>query len=288
MSESDTPRFTRLNDANYAEWALRMEAVLIRKGLWLVVDVIVPNADAKDDDTVELELQKLLKARTASKMAEARAELILRVEDSQLSHMRQSDPREIWLTLQRVHRASGFATSLALRRLFLTMKKSDPQSMQAWIGEVKALEFRMEEAGIDVSEQDIILALTMGLPAAFDPVIINFDSTPSDQLTLDHVIGRLLNEETRQKSTATLTRIRVKKEEPQEEAMLATGTGRWRGSNFSASNVTCFFCDQKGHIKTECQEKKEWERLKTEKEKGGVAAAVFCDSESDDEVLLTV
>jgi len=65
----------------------------------------------------------------------------------------------------------------------------------------------MEEAGIDVSEQDIILALMMGLLTAFDPIIINFDSMSSDQLTQDHVISRLLNEETRQKSTTMLTRI---------------------------------------------------------------------------------
>jgi len=63
----------------------------------------------------------------------------------------------------------------------------------------------MEEAGIDVSKQDIILTLTMGLLTAFDPIIINFDSMSSNQLTLDHVISRLFNKETRQKSTTTLT-----------------------------------------------------------------------------------
>jgi len=64
-----------------------MEAVLIHKGLWLVMDIIVLNADAKNDDTVKLALQRLLKVHTASKMVEVQAELILRVEDSQLSHI---------------------------------------------------------------------------------------------------------------------------------------------------------------------------------------------------------
>jgi hypothetical protein len=60
----------------------------------------------------------------------------------------------------------------------------------------------MEEAQIIVMDQDWILALMMGLPTSYDAVIINFDSTPADQLTLDHVITHLLNEETQQAAQA--------------------------------------------------------------------------------------
>lgn len=97
-------------------------------------------------------------------MAEAKAELVLRVEDGQLSHMHSHDPAEVWETLERVHRAAGFATSLSLRCSFLSAKKTKDQPMQAWISQIQNLVFRMEAASITVSEQDRILALTMGLP----------------------------------------------------------------------------------------------------------------------------
>jgi hypothetical protein len=139
---------TRLNDSNYPEWAIRMEAVLVREGLWSLVK---PTAEEKDK-------------RTQEKMARTRAEIILRVEDNQLIHTISPDPMEIWLTLQRVHQATGFATSLSLRRKFLTAKKSDSQTMQAWIGQIQGLAFRMKHAKIDVTDQDTILAITMGLP----------------------------------------------------------------------------------------------------------------------------
>ncbi|KAF8073463.1 hypothetical protein FPV67DRAFT_1398015, partial [Lyophyllum atratum] len=74
------------------------------------------------------------KKRTAKKMAEARAEIILRVEDSQLSHMRSRDPMEIWSSLARVHVARGFATRLALRRQFLRLVKGADESMATWVG----------------------------------------------------------------------------------------------------------------------------------------------------------
>ena len=63
-----------------------------------------------------------------------------------------------------MHLAAGFATSLALHQKFLTAKKNTVQLMQAWIGHIQSLAFRMEEAGIEVDNQDRIFALTMGLP----------------------------------------------------------------------------------------------------------------------------
>ena len=101
---------------------------------------------------------------------------------------------EIWKTLEHVHQAAGFAMSLAFRRKFLTMKKDAMQSMQAWISHIQGLAFWMVEAGILVTDQDHILTLTMGLSSFYDAIIINFDSIPADQLTLNNIIICLLNE----------------------------------------------------------------------------------------------
>ncbi|OJT02293.1 hypothetical protein TRAPUB_7185, partial [Trametes pubescens] len=189
-------RFPKLNDKNYVEWAMRMEAELVRHKLW---DGIVEiTLDVQDPAAWQEEYEKRKKKRSVQKMSEARAEIIMQVEDGQLSHMRSRDPMEIWATLEEVHKARGFATQLAMKRSFLTAKKRMDQPMQAWIGEVRSMAFRMEEAGLVVSNQDKILAVTMGLPVAYDPVIISLDATPTEQLTLDFVISRLLNEEVRQ------------------------------------------------------------------------------------------
>ncbi|KAJ6493160.1 hypothetical protein C8R45DRAFT_825154 [Mycena sanguinolenta] len=139
MSDDNSTRFARLGNTNYAEWAMRMEAALVRRGLW---------------------------------------------NDGQLAHMTARDPMEVWENLERLHRAAGFATSLALRRKFLTAKKMAEETMEAWIGRIQTLVLRMEHAGIEVTGQDQILALTMGLPPSYDAVIINFDATPPEQLTV--------------------------------------------------------------------------------------------------------
>ena len=279
-------RFQRLNNTNYAEWSLRMEAVLVRAGLWGMIypEVTHTKEDGmeKDASTIALELEAALKARTIAKMNEARAEIILRLEDGQLSHcLRSNDPRVVWLVLESVHRAAGFATSLALRRKFLTLKKTPSETMQAWIGQIQALGFRLEQAGIAVSDQDKILALTMGLPPSYDAVIINFDSTPSDQLTLSHVISRLLNEEVRQASGQP-SNTNDTSEETRDEAMAVTGRGGRRagGGTTSLADVVCFFCDKKGHYKSDCPDRLAWESSKKKGSKD-YAAAVFNEDEED-------
>ncbi|KAG6807942.1 hypothetical protein H0H92_005936, partial [Tricholoma furcatifolium] len=108
-------RFARLDHTNYVEWSMRMEATLVRQGYW---DLITEEAQTTDK----------------KKMVEARALLILGVEDSQLPHMTNPNPKVIWETLGKVHRARGFGSRLSLRRSFITATKQPSQTMEAWIG----------------------------------------------------------------------------------------------------------------------------------------------------------
>jgi len=72
-----------------------MEAELIHKSLWNNVVEILVNTEGKADDDVKKEYETKLGKRSASKMAEAQAEIILRVDDGQLSHMWSKDLLEI-------------------------------------------------------------------------------------------------------------------------------------------------------------------------------------------------
>ena len=279
--------FQHLNDTNYTEWSLRMEAVLIRRGLWGMIHPKIDQqkADGMEKDTlmIALELEAALKAHTMTKMNEAQSEIILRLKDGQLSHcLRTNDPHAIWLILESVHHAAGFATSLALYHQFLTLKKTPSDTMQAWIGKIQALGFHLEQAGITVSDQDKILALTMGLPSSYDAVIINFNSTPSDQLTLSHVISHLLNEEVHQISGSKPS-DNNDAEEVQDEAMAVIGQGS-RGQQAGGGNpsdVICFFCNKKGHYKSDCPDRLAWEKAK---KKNGLKdhTVTFLDEDNED------
>ncbi|PBK96259.1 hypothetical protein ARMGADRAFT_868429, partial [Armillaria gallica] len=127
--------------------------------------------------------------------------------------------------------------------------------IQSWVGEIRGQAFTMQMSEIEVSDQDVILALTLGLPSSYDTVIIHFDATPPDQLTIDHIITRLLNDETRQ----SMNRHHSTQNAATTEEALSVTQRRLRPD---ASEIVCFFCDQKGHYKDACPEKKLWESHK--------------------------
>ena len=242
---TETVRFPQLNHTNYMEWALRMEAILIRSGYW---DLITGDEKLGGVGSDEKAFRK--------REAQCKAEIVLRVEDSQLPHMADRNPKVVWDSLASVHRARGFGSRLQLRRNFITASMKEGQSMESWIGEVRGLANRLKVIDVEVPDEDMIVILTAGLPSSYTPIVISFDALDSSKLTLDFVITRLLNEEGRQ-ATPSLTPIDVKTEESENTALNA--------SKFR-SDVQCFYCLLKGHYSSACPQKEK--DIKAKEEEG--------------------
>ena len=77
--------------------------------------------------------------------------------------------------------------------------------MSQWISEVRSLAYRLRKIDVIVEDEDVILVLTMGLPPSFDNFIVALDATDSSAITLENVISRLLNEESRQSFSQATT-----------------------------------------------------------------------------------
>ena len=117
--------FRKLNGVNYAEWAMMMEAWLVKKGIWEVVN----GDETKPMGSLSSKAVKSFSRR----QAEARAEIILHVDESQLAYVRDPDPHVTWDTLKLTYRACGFVTRRVLRRKFFGLVKQEDQLMPAQI-----------------------------------------------------------------------------------------------------------------------------------------------------------
>jgi hypothetical protein len=108
------------------------------------------------------------------KQAEGIAEITFHVEPSQLSFIQDDNSWEVLETLMTVHQSRGMASRLALRQ-FLCLVKSEG-SMQNLIGEARRLALQLQENGVTVEDEDLILVLTGGLGSSYDNFVITLDS----------------------------------------------------------------------------------------------------------------
>ena len=102
MSLDNKTHFPLLNDGNYMEWSIHMEAKLIHKGLW---DNIQCEVSVEGKSTQEVEEIVMKWHGKCKKMVETCAKIILRVEDSQLAHIHGHDLEILWGNLLQVHHA---------------------------------------------------------------------------------------------------------------------------------------------------------------------------------------
>ena len=108
---------------------------------------------------------------------------------------------------------------------------------------MKALSCRLKNIGVDVSTEDTILALMMGLNTSYDFFIISLNTTPVNQLNINLIISHMLNEEVQHENTgiqgvavqSSKPEIKVKKEDCQ-------GDGP----------VICWCCGIPGHFRAFC------------------------------------
>jgi hypothetical protein len=227
--------FEKLNDSNWGTWKMLMKAHLVRKNLWGVVD-------GSEEAPAPTNLNAKATRAFTKKQAEALAEIILHVEIPQLSFIEDDDPAIVWNALTAIHQARGMATRLTLRRRFWRLQKPEGP-MQTFISETRRLAKQLVDIGVTVYDEDIILVLTGGLPPSYENFVVSLDSTPLPQLTLDYVITRLLNEETRQVGNSV--------PDPKTDiAFVANSNRRTR----DLSQVTCFNCGKKGHFQSNCRE----------------------------------
>ncbi|KAF8816602.1 hypothetical protein BYT27DRAFT_7006760, partial [Phlegmacium glaucopus] len=68
------------------------------------------------------------------------------------------------------------------------------KNMSAYVACVCHTAFLLEEADVTVSDNNIILAITSGLPHSYNPFLISLDATSSLDYTLPLVIAWLVNE----------------------------------------------------------------------------------------------
>lgn len=216
--ESTKVPFELLDVDNYEEWAARMEAFLIWRGLWATIE------------TPE--------STTADQQRKTMACLLLHVKRQHISTFKTcTTPREAWDKLKGIFVANSQERQHQLRTELSNLRINPGESVVSYCSRARDLYTNLVLAGGTIPESDVALSILRGLPAEYNMVATVLRTTGGAQ-TIDGVLNKLLPVEYDVHD--------IKVDLGQSHALMS------RLQHKHHREVECWHCHKKGHIKRDC------------------------------------
>ncbi len=263
---SSTAKFlvTKLNDQNYQSWKFKVKMLLIREGSWKCIDEPVP----EHPDATWTDLDQ-----------KAQSTISLSVDDSQIVHICKCDTaHEMWSELRKVHERVNLCNKLYLMRKLYQSKLKDGQDMQDYIRSVLEIVERLHGIGEDIDDFHVAALLLSGLPDSYETLVTALDARQDDELTLEYVKGKLLDEYKRKEES--LNKNNIKHETALKAYSKSKNKSNYKETGASSKETReCFVCKKKGHLKKDC---KVWQARMAELKKNETGHKARTAREEDD------
>jgi len=259
----------KLNNGNYQIWKYKVELLLIKDELWHTVSEIkLDNPD-----------EKWLKADR-----QAKATIGLLVEDDQLRHIRDAvSAREAWHTLKSYHQKASLTNQVYLLKRLCNMRLEESGDMEAHINRTLNMVDELAALGEVLKEKLIIAMLLASLPESYSTLVTALETRAEDELTLQLVKGKLIDEDRRRKD------MRGYENKSEDTALKISHKHATQQKQVQKSKeFSCFFCKKQGHMKKDCTKYKRW---KENKEKANTVSNKnqgpdFCFGVTDDNKVM--
>lgn len=246
----------RLNGANWATWKVRVENLLCREDLW---DVVANDIPAEADRT----------PAWVTSDRKAKATLVLLLEDSQLSLVKNcAHAREVFDALKAYHQKASRSVRVSLLKKLCSTNLPERGDLEHHLLEIDELFDRLDAAGTTLDSDTKICLLLRSLPPSFDGLVTALDSRSGDDISLDVVKSRLMDDYHRRLERETGSARKV------EKAM------RSAESHSEKESRVCHFCKKVGHLRRNCRKLQASKREENPVKKSDNAKAKVVQSDS--------
>lgn len=259
-------KFEKLNNANYTNWRFKMELLLKRDNLWMVISTEKPVEPVGAADVAGMvEYQNEMK-EWIRKDEKAFSIIGLSIEDDQIVHIRNEKTAVgAWNELKQYHEKATLSNKVHLNRQICTTKMDEGGSVLEHINRMQDLFVNLKNiSDAEVSESWSVAMLLSSLPRSYDTLITALEARKEDELTFAFVQQKLIAEFER----------RINGDGNYDEKALKAKFQTKR------NEVSCFFCKKPNHIKKDCPDYIKW-KAKKEKQSSANASKNSDKSNSD-------
>lgn len=177
----------KLNNANFQVWKCKVELLLTREDLWHTIDADRPAAP--DAQWLKADRQ-------------ARATIGLLIEDDQLRHIRNAtNAKEAWTALQAYHQKASLTNQVFLFKKIFSMKLSENGDMEKHLNAMLNSVDQLAALGETLKDKMIIALILCSLPESYNTLITALETRNEDELTVELVKSKLLDEDSRRRNT---------------------------------------------------------------------------------------
>lgn len=169
MNSSDhyPPRITPLNNTNYHTWCKEAKAMLLRQGLWFIVNGTRTPPSADEPEKYDLYVDKV---------GRACGELYLMIDPDQRVHIEDisDNPAAIWVKLEQVHLHKHATTRFSAMDTLFSIRKQDDEPLQSLMNRVDQAILKIKALRppaytiADMDDELAIMAMIRALPDEYN------------------------------------------------------------------------------------------------------------------------
>ena len=207
--------------------------LLSREDLWHIVNDPVPTEEEDRDED------------WCSDDRKAKATIVLLLEDSQLPLVKNKRfARDVFEALKCYHEKTSRSVRVSLLKRLCAVNLGENGDLEQHLSEMDELFDRLDAAGTRLDADTKICMLLRSLPPSFDGIVSVLDSRADDEISMDIVKARLMDEFQRRRERDGPA---SKPEKAMRSQMSTTKSKQGKESR------TCHYCKQPGHLRRNCR-----------------------------------